>query len=246
MSKPRKMSNLPDLTSSPIRLGASEPSEPERLSAQNELRLRRFEKFFGAKGLCARYGKIGDDLIQFHEIAQWLVSAVPGLTYNTATARFVLAAKHGALGSRDYGPRRRAVASLIDLDGMEFAASQYPLRPSSLRVEMRPALMRARRSTWAAWLQNERWPVPAWLRSTLIEGVAVKEADAASQKQKSGQKFQRAQAALKDHYQGDVPGSAEKTNAELIKDLFDDKLIVEKYDLKSMASDTILRAAGRK
>jgi hypothetical protein len=122
---------------------------------------RRWRRFFGADGVVERYERRGDCLVQFGDIAGWLASN--GLSRGAAIDRFVLAAKHGIFGWRDYGPRRRGVASLIDLDGREFPPGQYPLRPSALTVERRPELMRALRSVWAEWLRSEGWPMPEWL-----------------------------------------------------------------------------------
>jgi hypothetical protein len=122
---------------------------------------RRFQRFFGSGGLVEKFEQIGY-LVQFGDVAEWLGVHVPGIARADAIKLFVLAARHGELGWRDYG-ERRAVAELIDLDGHEFDPGQYPLRPSALTVEMRPASIRARRSVWARWLKSQGWPVPSWL-----------------------------------------------------------------------------------
>lgn len=140
-----------------------------------QLAVWRSQRFFSAGGLMERYERLGDDLVQYGDIATWLVTAEPGLNYKGAIDRFVTSVKHGGFGWRYYG-KRRAVAKLIDLDGRAHQPpAKYRLRPSSLTVEMCPELMRARGSVWAQWLRTENWPVPNWLPRTLIEGKVVAE-----------------------------------------------------------------------
>ena len=63
----------------------------------------------------------------------------------------------GLLGR--HGPRQ-TVEQLIDLDDFSAPRGRYSLRPSYIRVEASPELMRAPRSVWARWIKALGWSVP--------------------------------------------------------------------------------------
>jgi hypothetical protein len=112
----------------------------------------------------------GNGLVEFRDVVRWLVSA--GIERSVVIVRFLLSARHGEFGRR--GPQER-IDRLFDLGGYSiFAPGQYPLRPSYITVEASPESMRARRSVWAKWVQDQGWPLPGWLpRSFLIEAEPV-------------------------------------------------------------------------
>ena len=131
----------------------------------------RYDRFFGAGGLCDRYERNGNHLVQFCEIANWLTARVPGLTRDAVTVSFLSAVKNDWFGRHG---ARGTIKQLIDLDCGSAPPGKYSLRPSGLRVQQCPELMRARRSVWTEWLMAEEWSVPQWLkRSVGIEGEAV-------------------------------------------------------------------------
>jgi len=142
-------------------------SEDPRGSEIVELRRKRF---FGAGGICDRYERTDDELIQAWTIAGWLEVTVPGLNRDDVIQRFSYSAKHGGFGLRQYGPDRRAVARLVDLDSFgSFARAQYALRPSTLTVAIVPQLMRASRSDWVEWIRSQGWQVPIELDRAVNE-----------------------------------------------------------------------------
>src|SRR5579863_8715371 len=123
--------------------------------------LRRMRRFFGADGICHQYEKSGDQLVQFGDVVEHLVSAVPGLNRRDAIRRFRFSVQHGGFCFRDYGPHRRTVSLLIDLDNYSAAPpTLYSLRPVPRRAAEAPELMRATRSTWAGWFKAQGWSVP--------------------------------------------------------------------------------------
>jgi len=147
----------------------------------SEVTLRRAARFFGDGGLCDRYERRGDGLIEFNDIVTWLAGQ-PGLTRETIMKQFVLAAKYG-----EFGRRRGKIDQLVDLHGFnEPTCGQYSLRPSWLKVEARPQTMRARRSTWMRWLQEQNWPVPAWLSRPAIVTDATRNSKIPIGKSKRG------------------------------------------------------------
>ena len=105
-----------------------------------DLSPRRYQRFFGAGGICERYEQCGDHLVQFCEIADWLINAVPGLSRDAVERLFVLSARNHWFGR--HGPRQ-TIERLIDLDDITAPRRMYSLRPSGLRVEAAPELMRA-------------------------------------------------------------------------------------------------------
>jgi hypothetical protein len=122
---------------------------------------RRGARFFNAGGLCERYERIGDELIQFHDIFQWILTAQPNINKTQVIDRFLLSVKHNEFGRRGAFGK---IDLLVDLDNRDAPAAKYSLRPYYLSaVEARPLTMRARCSTWAAWLRNQGWPLPNWL-----------------------------------------------------------------------------------
>jgi len=132
---------------------------------RSKMVLRRRQRFIGNAGLCERFERRGDNLLQFNDIVNWLTAGVgPGLARDAIIRRFVFSAQNGGFGWRRYGSRR-AVADLIDLDRVDTAAGQYPLGPSAFTVEMRPEDMRAPRTVWVKWLQTQGLPVPVELAS---------------------------------------------------------------------------------
>src|SRR6516225_8551348 len=94
----------------------------------------------GIESLYERFERLGDPLVEFNDIVNWL--EVAGLSRGGVIQRFRSSVKFGALGWRHYG-RRSAVARLLDLASFSrFPCGQYPLRPSVLTVEMQPLQMR--------------------------------------------------------------------------------------------------------
>jgi hypothetical protein len=154
----------------------------DEIERRSEIVLRRMARFFGSDGLPItfkerppealydRYERRDDCLIEFRDIANWLIAADPRLTRHAAIQLFVLSAKHGGFGWRQYGSRRaRAVARLLDLQSFgSFAAGQYVLRPSSFMVAASPEQMRAPRSVWVQWLRMQKLPVPVELASSIV------------------------------------------------------------------------------
>jgi hypothetical protein len=133
-----------------------------------EIPTRRAERFFSNGGLCDRFERRGDHLVQFHEIVNQLTDTVPALSRNAVIRRFLFSVKNHWFGR--HGPRQ-TIERLIDLDDFSAAPrAGYSLRPSYIRVEASPQHMRSRRSVWAEWLQAQGWPVPPELgRSVLID-----------------------------------------------------------------------------
>jgi hypothetical protein len=142
--------------------------EEERRS---QIALRRMARFFGNRlpgieSLYERFERLGDPLVEFNDIVNWL--EVAGLSREAVIQRFRSSVKFGALGWRHYG-RRRAVVRLLDLASFSrFPCGQYLLRPSVLTVEMQPLQMRMPRTVCVAWLRAQGWPVPSELESSVI------------------------------------------------------------------------------
>jgi hypothetical protein len=144
---------------------------PNEIERRLEIALRRGARFFSDGGLCDRYERRDDYLVQFHEIVNWLTYTVPGLSRDAVIGIFRFSMKNHGFGR--HGPRQ-TIEQLIDLNNRDAPAGLYPLRPSGLRAEACPEFMRARRSVWAQWIQAQGWPVPPELaRSILIEGEAL-------------------------------------------------------------------------
>jgi hypothetical protein len=135
---------------------------------QSEIVLRRMERFFGIGGLCDRYERRGDHLVQFHDIADLVTDTVPTVSREIVVRRFLFSAKVDWFGR--HGPRR-TIEQLIDLDCSFAPRGRYSLRPSYIRVEASPELVRAPRSVWARWLKAQGWPVPPELE-TVARGRA--------------------------------------------------------------------------
>jgi hypothetical protein len=168
--------------SAPVRKVPSRKIDPEEIRLRRAARFtdrgglyERFERFqdgLGGLGFGRRSGsgpveeRRGNGLVEFRDVVRWLVSV--GIDRTVVIERFLLSARHGEFGRR--GPQER-IDRLFDLGGFcIFAPGQYPLRPSYITVEESPESMRARRSVWAKWIQDQGWPLPSWLpRSTLIE-----------------------------------------------------------------------------
>lgn len=129
-----------------------------------DIAVRRGKRFFGDGGLCERYERRGDELVQFGDLLNWLITAVPGLDQKIALLRFRFSVRHGGFCRRGL---RRTIEHLVDLDDYSNApCGAYSLRPTGSRADYAPLLMRARASVWAEWLKKQGWPVPAEL-STL-------------------------------------------------------------------------------
>jgi hypothetical protein len=127
------------------------------------IRERRLDRF---NGLFVRHMQIDDELWGTDQVARRLADTVPG-GYSAVIERFRFSVKAGGFGPhpalRWYGPRRRAAVHLLDVwsvVGRPFEPGQYPLRPSTLTVEIMPQAMLARRSVWAHWIAAQGWPVP--------------------------------------------------------------------------------------
>jgi hypothetical protein len=121
----------------------------------------RIKRFFGDGGLCALFEKLGDPLVQFDRIVEWLEST--GLNRSAIIARFRFSVEYGGFGW--HGTRRR-VKNLLDLDSYGSSPpGRYRLHPRSLEAQMFPRLMRARASVWVEWLKHQGWPVPIELTS---------------------------------------------------------------------------------
>jgi hypothetical protein len=142
--------------------------DPDRFA----ITAHRHERFFRDGGLCERYERRGDHLVQFHEIINYLTNAGLGLSRDAVIHRFLFSVKNHWFGRHG---RRQTIEQLIDLDWLTYVARRrYSLRPSYIRVETCPELMRARRAVWAQWLQAQGWPVPPELgRSVLIEAAPI-------------------------------------------------------------------------
>jgi len=138
----------------------------------HEFPLRRAARFFRDGGICERYERRGDHLVQFHDILNLLPDKVLGLSQDAIIRSFLFSAKNHWFGRHG---RRQTIEQLIDLDDFSNAPpSMYSLRPSYIRVVTYPRGMRARRSVWAQWLQAQGWPVPAELaRSIVIDAKPV-------------------------------------------------------------------------
>jgi hypothetical protein len=131
-----------------------------------EIASRRSTRFFSDGGLCDRYERIGDHLVQFGEIAAYIADASGGIDLRAFTRRFLFSVKNGGFGWHGH---RRTIERLIDLDSRQkFPRGQYSLRPSYVTVKAHPELMRARRSTWAEWLQVQDLPIPPELRASIL------------------------------------------------------------------------------
>ena len=150
--------------------GAAVTAEPLDRDPDPEISLWRARRFFSDGGLCDRFEKLGDQLVQFGNLVKWLLSIVPGLTEEVIPARFRFSVEHGGFGRHG---ARRTIERLIDLDDYSGAPrGMYSLRPSSFRAAWgAPRLMRARASVWAEWLETQGWPVPSELRS-ISSGLA--------------------------------------------------------------------------
>lgn len=100
--------------------------------------------------------------MQFGDIEDLVTDTVPGVSRDAVKRRFLFGAKIGWFGR--HGPRQ-TIEQLVDLDASSFTPrGRYSLRPSYIRVEASPKLMRAPRSVWARWVEAEGWPVPLGLR----------------------------------------------------------------------------------
>lgn len=108
--------------------------------------------------LCEHYERRGDHLVQFGDVVRYLTTM--GLSRDVMVARFRLSVRNHEFGRHGH---RQTIERLVDLDHPSAPAGMYSLRPSGLRAEACPELMRARRSVWAGWLQDQSWPVAPWL-----------------------------------------------------------------------------------
>jgi len=133
--------------------------------------LRRMSRFLEVGGLCEAYEHRGDDLIQFHDIANLLADMVqPAVNRDAVIRRFLFSARTGLFGR--HGPRQ-TVEQLIDLDDFSAPRGRYSLRPSYIRVEASPERMRAPRSVWARWIKALGWSVPPELELGLEPSGSV-------------------------------------------------------------------------
>jgi hypothetical protein len=135
---------------------------------QSEIVLRRMARFFGTGGLCDRYERRGDHLVQFDDIADLVTDTVPTISREAVVRRFLFSAKVDWFGR--HGPRQ-TIEQLIDLDCSFAPRGRYSLRPTYIRVEASPEIVRAPRSVWARWLKAQGWPVPPELE-TVARGRA--------------------------------------------------------------------------
>jgi len=165
---------------------------------QAEQPRRRWKRFFGSRGICECFERLGrpwsggadaapppysDRLVQFGEIVDLLADRAQ-LKRTTVIDAFRLAVADGWFGRDEERGRlntgRGTITQLIDLDrGSELSVprGQYFLRPTGLEVAMAPEhrlhLLRARRLVWVSWAAAEGWPLPPRYDSTLlIQGEA--------------------------------------------------------------------------
>jgi hypothetical protein len=138
---------------------ATDIAMSDEIKRRAELVLRGIGRgrFFSDGGLYDRYERLGDHLVQFGEIVDQLTATVPGLSRDAVIRRFLFSAKNHWFGRYGW---RQTIEQLIDLDNRGVPCGMYSLRPSYIRVEAHPKLMRARRSVWAQWIQAQGWPVP--------------------------------------------------------------------------------------
>jgi hypothetical protein len=161
------MKKLPDL---PAWLKPFTADELE----QEERRQRRAKRFFGAGGLCERYERTGDALIEFDTIVGLVTASHPDLNAIQLIRLFIISTQLGAfpLPGTGFGrqPDRSVVRGLVDVFNLRaFALGLYALRPSLLTIEAAPLVMRARRTTWVRWLKAQDLPVPPML----AHGLAI-------------------------------------------------------------------------
>jgi len=122
---------------------------------------RRMARFFNVGGLCEAYERRGNRLIQLSHIASVMADSAPGLSRESVIRRFLFSAEAGWFGRHG---TRGTIEKLLDLDAYSTAPrTKYSLRPSYIRTEASPELMRAPRSVWARWIEAMGWPVPAEL-----------------------------------------------------------------------------------
>jgi hypothetical protein len=161
------MPNIPEFPSGLKPFTVDELEEEDR---RNQAALRRGEAIFGDDGLIARYRQVGDELLQFADVAWLVIEMLPDKTPAGLTHRFVLSTKLGAfpVPGSGLGPLD-TVRDLFDFLHLRTAAEE-DFAPRLLTVEESPLAMRARRTIWALWLGAQGLPVhPMLVYGMIIE-----------------------------------------------------------------------------